>query len=192
MLTGIIVYPSRIKLVRATATSGLLAIFFAMTIQYHTNWRVEAIWYAGAVIGMPVALGALVYWLYRLAVRTPALTINENGITDSSALVGVGLIHWDEIAQIKLTTFRTVSGTLTYLAIMPRDPQRFSKRQRFPWSRLHLWLGDGAISISQLLLPSPLPTLLAQIKEYYSATIAPAITQAPIAFTAPTQPAAAA
>lgn len=188
MLPPVKVYPSRSKLARYVVTSGLLAVFFEMTVLYHTQWHSEAFWYVVALLSVPIALAAMLYWLYRLVNRTPLLTVNDVGIRDQSSLTGIGLVRWDEIAHIALTTTRTFSSTQTAFTIILRDAAQ--RRQHFSLRRLPLWLGDDAITISQTLFPISMPTLFAQVKEYYTTAIAPRH-QPDIAFDAVDQSAAA-
>lgn len=68
----------------------------------------------------------LIFLLKKLFERKPALIIDENGITDYSTALQVGLVRWNEIKDIQFTTF----GKQDFLSIYTYDKDLIINRTK--------------------------------------------------------------
>lgn len=187
MPTTLTIYPSRWKLIRGLFAGVALTALFVAIIQFHEQWHLDAFYYYLSFVGAPGALIATLYWLVRVFQRKPLLVVNREGIIDTSSAVGVGLVRWDEIAQVTITQTKTKSGKLTYLTIIPHDPKAIIARTS-ALTKLNEWVEDGKIKIGQVMLPMKVEQLLPSIQSYYTAQVAPAATTQ-VVFSPQTQPA---
>ena len=107
--------------------------------------------------------GVTVAW--RLARGTPALVIDQRGIFDNSSGLSVGLIRWDEIAQLKVYRFQDQ----VFLGVQPKDLDSLLARQP-AWKRAAIRancrLGALPVNIPQVALPMPASELMQQIARY--------------------------
>ena len=164
-------YPSRWKLIRGVFAGILLTALFVAILLFHTQWHVDTQWWLVAYPGVPVAALATLYWLVRIFQHRPALRVTSAGIIDTSSAVGVGLIHWEEIATVGMKITKTNSSKNTYLTITVRDRQALIARQASPLTKLYDSVGD-TIDIGQVMLPIKVPQLLAQIEAFYQGKVA--------------------
>jgi hypothetical protein len=102
------------------------------------------------------------YAVWRLVRPVPALVITQEGIWDNASAVGVGLIRWDEIAELRECQFRNQ----VFLGIVPKDLH--TVLAKLPaWKRMAIkangLLGTPSINIPQLALPMKVTVLLREI-----------------------------
>jgi hypothetical protein len=106
------------------------------------------------------------YAVRRLLSPQPAVVINREGIVDNASATGVGLVRWDEIAELCEYTFQNQ----TFLGIVPKNLDRVLERQP-AWKRTALRansaLGVSPINIPQAVLPMPVSELLREIQSRY-------------------------
>jgi len=167
----ITLYPSRWKMVRGIIAGILLTALFVAILFYHDQWKVGIQWWLLAYPGIPIAAGATLYWIVRLARRRPSLQVTPDGIIDTSSAVGVGLIRWNEIARMGLKTTKFQWSPSYYLTITPRDMKAILARQTSPLTKLYDSIGD-VIEIGQVYLPIKVSQLLTQIETYYRTYVA--------------------
>lgn len=89
----------------------------------------------------------LLYNLYRLFNKKPALIIDDNGITDNSGRESAGLIEWHDIKHIDV---KTIIST-RYLIIHVTNPYKYIKRvpaQKAWLMKRNMGLFGSPISIS--------------------------------------------
>ncbi len=104
---------------------------------------------------------------YRLIRPSPALRINEDGIYDNASLSGVGLIRWEEIAEIFVYS---VVGQKT-LGIVPLDwPALLARQPRYKQALMNANAGvaGAPINIPQAILPMPIEELQEKILSYHA------------------------
>ena len=134
---------------------GLLMMFFPMRY----GWWERLIGLVTVAFFGAVTL-AIVYRLVRPA---PAITINEQGITDNASGVSVGLIRWDEIGEVR--EYRI--GKQAFLGIFTKDPDALIKKQP-RWKRTairaNMKLGAAAVNIPQSQLGMSLSQLAHEIE----------------------------
>ena len=175
-MSSLIIYPSPWKLVRGVVAGVALTALFLAMIQFHQPWHLDSPWWYIAYPGAPLAALATLYWLVRLLRRRPMLTVTPEGITDTSSIVGVGLIRWEEITQLGLKTTKLKGGKNIYLTITPKDMHALLARQSSPLTKLYDSVGnDGSIEIGQVMLPLKVDALLHQIEAYYQAQVRPGV-----------------
>jgi len=106
------------------------------------------------------------YAIRRLVRPEPAVVINGEGILDNASALGVGLIRWEEIAELQEYEFQRQ----TFLGIVPKDLDRLLANQP-AWKRsairANLALGTAPINIPQVVLPVRVSELLREIEQRY-------------------------
>ena len=106
------------------------------------------------------------YAIRRIFRPTPAVVINGEGILDNASALGVGLVRWDEIAELQEYEF----NGQTFLGVVPKDLDRLLANQP-AWKRsairANLALGAAPINIPQVLLPLRVSELLREIRLRY-------------------------
>ncbi len=119
-------------------------------------------------VGVPFFGLCGLYALFRLLVRRPSLIVDERGITDNASAVAVGLIRWDEIAEIYAYDFMGQR----FLGIVPVDTDavlaRVSPIKRM-LSRANRGLSNAPINIPSVGLAIPIDELLKRIREFHDA-----------------------
>lgn len=80
---------------------------------------------AATYVGVPLFGLCLLYWVYGLVVRKPALVLSEEGILDNASAIGAGMIRWEEIKD--LYTFQY--GRESLIGIVPTDEEAILARQ---------------------------------------------------------------
>lgn len=116
-------------------------------------------------IGVPFFGLCLVYLLYRLVVRKPALIVSAEGIVDNASATGAGPVGWDEMHEILPTE---VSGK-PMLGIVPRDEEQILDRQN-PLKRFIMSVNRNmtgfVILIPETALPMSIDELLGEIQRF--------------------------
>jgi hypothetical protein len=135
---------------------GVLMIFYPTRYGWWERFiGVVTVAFFGAVV---VAI------LYRLVRPAPALIINAQGIIDNASGLGVGLIRWDEIGEVR--EYRI--GRQTFLGIFTKDPDALIKKQP-RWKRTairaNLKLGAAPVNIPQSQLGMRVSQLARIIEE---------------------------
>ena len=106
------------------------------------------------------------YAVRRLVRPEPAVVINSEGIVDNASALGVGLIRWDEIAEMREYTFKRQ----VFLGVVPKDLERLLANQP-AWKRsairANLALGIAPVNIPQAVLPVRVSELLREISQRY-------------------------
>jgi len=104
-----------------------------------------------------------IYALWRLIRPRPALVISRQGIVDNASALSVGLLRWDEIAE--LYEYRYKNQVM--LGIVPRNLDTLLMKQP-AWKRrllrANLWLGTAPVNIPQVILPMKVSELLREIE----------------------------
>lgn len=108
----------------------------------------------------------LLYVLWRLIVRRPAVVLDNTGLYDNASGVSAGHLAWNEISQI-MVTFQDRYRRPT-LSIQVTDPEALLAR--LPQVKRHVMQGNiklnGApVNIPQLLLPIKIHDLHREIQE---------------------------
>jgi hypothetical protein len=119
-----------------------------------------------AAVGMSaVAFFGLcgIYALFRLARPSPAVVINHRGIVDNASALGVGLVPWENISELREYRFQNQ----VFLGIIPRDLDQILLK--LPgWKRAairaNLRLGAAPMNIPQATLPMSVSELLREIE----------------------------
>lgn len=149
----IVIYPSRGK----AAVLFVLAVAFVVAGVWIwtlgqagrvAEWK--ALLAAGTAIPFFGLAGA--YIGYRLIWRSPALTIDASGLTDSASAVSAGHLAWDEIECVVPYDF---SGQMM-LGVIPRDLDALLERQstfRKRMMKMNLGMGAAPVNIPQGILP---------------------------------------
>jgi len=154
----LVVSPSRKKLAAlAVAAAALVTAGIWALLVYASTANATAIGTATRFFGF---CGAYTVW--RLVRPTPSLVINREGIFDNASAVGVGLIRWDDISDLREYRFM---GQV-FLGIHLRDRGAFLARLP-PWKRqllrLNKYLVDAPVNIPQVALPTTIAELLREI-----------------------------
>ena len=118
-----------------------------------------------AAVAVPF-FGLLFLWtLSRLLRPRPLLTIDAQGIRDSSSLLAAGVLRWDEIARVSVTGL----GRHRFLCILPADPAAFLQRQAPLTRRLmraNSALLGAPVTIAQAALPLSLDEVIAAMHAF--------------------------
>jgi hypothetical protein len=100
----------------------------------------------------------LIYIVWRLIMPKPAVVISMQGIHDHASGVGVGLVKWSEIVEIRTMTFLNKE----FLGIFVTDPEAVIQRQSFlrrKAVRSNHWLAGTPVTIPRIGLPMNLQKL---------------------------------
>ena len=165
MLSGhdeLVVPASRTKLVAIIVGS---ASFVAAG-----GWLLERARTDGVVIAMVGAASVAffgfcgAYAIRRIVRPEPALVIDREGIVDNASALGVGLIRWAEVAELREYKFKGQ----TFLGIFPKELEQVLARQP-GWKRkaiqANIALGVAPVNIPQVILPIPVSDLMREIKQ---------------------------
>ena len=160
----LVVPASRAKLVGLALGSAcfVLAGAWMLTLAPDEGALVAAIG-AASVIFFGLCGG---YAIRRIVRPEPAVVINADGIFDNASALGVGLIRWGEIAELREYEFK---GQI-FLGVLPKELDRLLARQP-AWKRsairANLALGAAPINIPQAVLPVRVADLLRDIRQRY-------------------------
>jgi len=160
----LVVYPRRWKL--ALLACGALAFVLAgLVIGYAAGWRPSVLTVVATYAAVPFFGYCFLYLLYRLAVRTPSLVVSAEGILDNATALGAGMVRWEEVREVRATSF----GTRRMVVIVPKDEAAILARQN-PAKRLLMRankrLANYVIGIPEDTLPMTREELLDEIKWY--------------------------
>ena len=78
------------------------------------------------VISTLIFGAALIFFIYRVVSKKPAVIVNDQGIHDYSSFTSCGTIHWEDIEDIRLYIFMGQS----FIGIVPKDKEHFLAGQR--------------------------------------------------------------
>lgn len=167
-MNEIVIFPSRRKTALAFLGSvGFVAlgVFLIATANGGSDG-----WFMSLIGGVAILFfGSIgLYIGYRLIRPSPALRINEDGIYDNASLGGVGLIRWEEIAEIFVYSLMGQK----MLGIVPLDwPALLARQPRYKQALMNANAGvaEAPINIPQAILPMPVEELQEQILAYFSA-----------------------
>jgi hypothetical protein len=154
----IVIYHSRTRLL-LLSIGALLFVILGLLLARSSDLGIIAVgWASIAFFG-----GCLVYIVSRLAISKPAIVISAQGIHDHASGVGVGLVKWSEIREIRAMTFLNKD----FLGIFVSDPEAVIRRQSFlrrSAVRSNLWLVGTPITIPRIGIPMNLEELQALIE----------------------------
>jgi hypothetical protein len=122
-----------------------------------------------------LACGLLATWqllllFFGYALRRPVLVVNKDGIFRTAVGVRQWFIRWDEIALIKVYSYRDEDR----LGIVPRDVDAyFANQSRFikKGVKAGLELGRAPLNIDQSLLPIPVSELADQMEQRFGVKV---------------------
>lgn len=138
--------------VSLASTIGGLAILF-----FHAEATTREMIFVG--LALPLFSGSALYSFNRLCFKTPALTIDRDGITDNSTAVALGFIPWRDVAGTRIKRGRYGSLLIVYL----RNPEAYL-REANPLQRLLLqWnsaMVGSIVAIPQSGMPMRLEDLI--------------------------------
>ena len=145
--------------------AGLLC---AGVLVFHDQVEVRAETLIKIGLAAALFLGGFVINLYRLVQPVARFIVNRDGITDRASVLKVGLIRWEEIAEVTVNR----EGWVTLLGIMLKDPEKYYGRLpsdtaaalRVSFKRRPIHVG-----IPQSCLSMPVDTLSQQIIGYRQA-----------------------
>lgn len=162
----IIIYPSKKKTL-TLCLAGILFVFFGVLFAvYQKEMKFsDVVVVIVSYIGVPFFGFGTICAFYRLIAPKPALTINEAGIFDNSGASSVGMLRWEEIAE--LVPYEVMGVKI--LGIVPKNPEAVIARQK-PIKQMVLRAnqksGMPLIGISESILPMTIEQLLAKIQPY--------------------------
>lgn len=163
----IAIYPRRWKMV-LFAIGALLFVIAGLAIGLAGSWEATAAVVIATYAGVPFFGFGFLYFLYRFIIPKPALIVNDEGILDNASVVTAGLILWEEIKDIRATSF----GTERMLVILPKDDEAILARQN-PVKRLLMrmnrQLGGYIVWIPGNILPMSCEALRDEIKGFRKA-----------------------
>jgi hypothetical protein len=160
----LVVYPRRGKLA-LLALGALAFVISGLVIGAAASWRPYPVTVVATYVGVPFFGFCLLHLLSRLVVRRPAVVVSEEGIWDNATALGVGMIRWEEVRDVRATSF----GTHRMVAIVPKDDAAILARQPPPKRlamRMNKRLATYLICIPEQTLPMTREELLAEIKRY--------------------------
>lgn len=160
---NLVVMPNRARLSRI-AVGALM--FVAAGVWFVARWANGTEGVMVAVLGLAsISFFGLcgIYAFMRIVRRTPALVVDDRGITDNASAIGVGFIAWSEIEEMREYRFMNQ----TFMGVVPRDLEALLDRQP-RWKRLVIrvnqLLGTLPVNIPQVILPMPISDLLQDIR----------------------------
>jgi len=145
--------------------SGLLC---AGVLVFHDEVQTRADTLMKIGVAAVLLLGGFVINLYRLVKPVPRFIVNREGITDRASVLKVGLIRWEEIAEITVSR----EGWVTLLGIMVKDPEKYYGRLPSDTAaalRVSFKRRPVHVGIPQSCLSMPVDTLSHQIIAYRQA-----------------------
>jgi hypothetical protein len=106
-----------------------------------------------------------VYALLRLVRRSPVLVIDADGIDECGSALGVGRLHWSEVAGVGVETFMGQS----FLTIQVHDPAAIiARRPRIlrPLFRFNHRVTGSPINVPASILPAPPEVIRGRIEAF--------------------------
>ena len=187
----IVVYPDKWKLLGIGAVNLMILalllvfVFFLVRNGAPHNSKDFLAWLIGLAFSVFLAPLAFAFGvlgtIYRLMSTAPALVIDDQGIRDDMSfyLTGVGMLRWDEIAELHLYRYRPYGyrsrlASSRYLGIVPRNLDAVLSRQGFATMMLLKMTAASApapILIAQRDLSVTVGELLLQIQHTYGREI---------------------
>jgi hypothetical protein len=160
----LVVYPRRWKM--ALLACGALGFVLAgLVIGYAAGWRPNLATAIATYVGVPFFGYCFLYLLFRLAIRKPSVVVSAEGVLDNATAVGAGMIRWEEVREVRATSF----GAQRMVAIVPKDEAAILARQnparRF-LMRTNKRLAGYVVCIPENTLPMTREELLEEIKRY--------------------------
>lgn len=168
---SLVVYPRRWKLAQmalgasALVLVGLFIVFFSEVIEVRAGIIIIIVAYVVAYIGVPFFGVGLIYLLYRLVVRKPALVVSAEGIYDNASALSAGQLRWEEIELVCPYSF----GSQRMLGITLKEEQAVLARQnslKRPLMRVNKHLAGYPINLPQNSLPMTVDELMPDINRY--------------------------
>jgi len=160
-MNELVIPVSRVKMLGQFVAGVVFVAFGLLRVFFPTRYG----WWEQLIGVVTVAFfgSVAVAILYRLVRPSPAITINAQGITDNASGLGVGLIPWEEIGEVR--EYRV--GKQAFLGIFTKDPDALiNKLPRWKRTaiRANLKLGAAPVNIPQAQLGMKLSTLAAEIE----------------------------
>src|SRR5262245_60883536 len=101
MTDPIVIYHSRLRLILMTFGAMAFVALGSLLVQGS-----DAVTVAVGVSGIVFFGMCLVFALWRLMRRKPALVLDDNGITDTASVISSGFIPWSDVTGIRILTIR--------------------------------------------------------------------------------------
>lgn len=147
------------------ALGALSFVTAGLVIGSAGGWRASSTVLVATYLGVPFFGLCFLYLIYRLGVPKPAVVVSTEGILDNATALGVGMIRWDEIREVRATSV----GTERMIAIVPKDEAVILARQN-PVKRLFLRMNKGIanyiVCIPESVLPMTREELLGELRRY--------------------------
>ena len=181
-------YPDRRKMLRRVnaraafillpIAAGMFALFRfldGLVPPSYSGLHVEFAVLPWTILGLYVALYAVMVAAVRRQ-RLPLVTLSPEGITVQTMLTPVGLLPWDEVAEVRPYTM-----IYRYVGIVPRDLEGLCRRlggRRALLMRANSWVAPlyaalgvfvAPINVPQEYLPVTADDLVARIRDYRDA-----------------------
>ena len=161
--------PSDELVVPTSRAKGLATVLGSAIFVLTGAWLVSGAGEDGplnAVVGLAaVAFFGLcgISALFHVVRASPAVVINHRGIVDNASALGVGLVPWENIAEVR--EYRVQNQV--FLGIIPRNLDQVLLNQP-AWKRAairaNLRLGAAPMNIPQATLRMPVAELLREIE----------------------------
>jgi hypothetical protein len=161
-----VVPASRTGLLKAVAIGGSFCAVMIFTFANMPSLPDVVRYGAEAVVVVVFVLfaGMGSYVAYRLLANVPVLVVDAEGLIDRSSLGAVGRIRWNEIADIRTTTYFGQA----MVSIVPVDFDHVISRQRSPIRRASLRFNKRrglGIAIAVSILSVSVAELCREIEE---------------------------
>jgi hypothetical protein len=124
-----------------------------------------------ADVGTPFFAACGIYLLFRLLSRSPALIIDERGLTDNASFTSAGFIPWSDIQAVQIMQVKRQP----FLAIHVTDPEQYLQRLNILQQilmRANLAITGCVVNIPQSMLPVRLNALLNEINRHLQSVAA--------------------
>jgi hypothetical protein len=167
-LGPIVVYQSRRKLAALLLGACLLDVAcILLLVQHPVSMSAKAT--IAAAVGVPFFSGCGLYVLCQLLWRKPAISIDNDGLTDRASAASLGFIPWSDItdARIFVRTFRR--SRQAFLGVSLRNPNDYLAKCG-PLTRVLLLankrMSGYVVNIPQAALSVGLEVVMAHIAFY--------------------------
>jgi hypothetical protein len=97
------------------------------------------------------------YAVHGLVLRKPLLIINNEGIFDNTSPFGMGMIKWDEIAEIVPCNMEG-----PYLGIVPKDTKAIAQRQG-PMNKVIMKINSLLFRVPIFVVGNVLPVSIGEL-----------------------------
>lgn len=159
----LVVYPDAVSL----AILGLASLGFVIlgVLVFFAGMRRGIDFFLIGIIAGDLALfgSGVLFSARTLLSRRPLLIVDQEGIVDRASPFGVGLVRWEEIADMD-----SFEAGVPYLRIVPKDPKGFVSRQplvRRILMKTNLLLFRAPLLIPETLLSVPVSDILSWVRE---------------------------